>query len=167
MQGDTVIHAPTPGAATPEPGQDTDEDDLAQQGAGLGIRRIGRDGIQTRGYPRDTEVVHVGPFLAWLDRHIEAEGFQAAMFDLKWNRSDQHRLGDWRRRRRFPYVPVAMIEDALHHAGVRLVEVYPETDAGDLFNAWCPTCKEDVTVEASLACPWCDTHTSGALRAAA
>jgi hypothetical protein len=167
MQGDAVIHAPTPGANTPKQSQDTEEDDPAQQGVGLGIRRVGQDGIPRRGYPRNTEVVHVGPFLAWLDRHIAAEGFQAAMFELKWNKSDQHRLGDWRRRRQFPYVPVAMIEDALHHAGIRLVEVYPETDVGEVFDGWCPTCKEGVTVDASLVCPWCDTRTSGALCAAA
>ncbi len=56
-------------------------------------------------------------------------------------------------------MPVAGIEDALHRAGVRLVEVYPETDVGEVFTGWCPTCNEAVTVQADMICAWCDTPT--------
>ena len=53
-------------------------------------------------------------------------------------RSDERRLHRWRFENVLPYVPVAGIEDALHHAGVRLVEVYPETDVGEVFDHMVP-----------------------------
>ncbi|MGA2162932.1 MAG: hypothetical protein ABSH36_00505 [Solirubrobacteraceae bacterium] len=134
-------------------------------GNGLGIKPFGELGLS--GYNYATEVVHIGPFLRWLDQYIETRGHGFAMFDLGWDSNAARRLLYWRVESTQPYVPVAIIEDALHHVGVRLVDVYPETDVGHIFTKWCPVCEEESIVDASLICPWCETSTHAAQMAAA
>lgn len=129
-------------------------------GAGLGIKTYGDLEVDTGRHARTTEIVHLGPFLRWLDRRFETHGRQQTIFDLGWNKSDERRLHRWRFANVLPFVPVATIEDALHHAGVRLVEVYPETDVGEVSTTWCPKCKDAVVVDEGLICPWCDTPTA-------
>ena len=133
--------------------------ELPDWGAGLGIKTYGELEVDAGCHGHTTETVHVGPFLRWLDERIKRNGRRQTILDLGWNESDERRLHRWRFENVLPYVPVAGIEDALHHAGVRLVEVYPETDVGEVFTGWCPTCNEAVTVQADMICAWCDTPT--------
>lgn len=51
----------------------------------------------------------------------------------------------------------AVIEDALHHAGVDFYDVYPdlEPDVTSLRDGYCLACRDDVTT-ADGRCPWCD-----------
>jgi hypothetical protein len=132
---------------------------LPDWGAGLGIKTYGELEVDAGCHAHTTETVHVGPFLRWLDERIAAHGRQQTILDLGWNESDERRLHRWRFENVLPYVPVAGIEDALHRAGARLVEVYPETDVGEVLTTWCPKCKDAVIVDESLVCPWCDTVT--------
>ena len=132
---------------------------LPDWGAGLGIKTYGELEVDAGCHAHTTETVHVGPFLRWLDQRIETHGRQQTILDLGWNESDERRLHRWRFENVHPYVPVAGIEDALDHAGVRLVEVYPETEVGQVSTTWCPTCKDAVIVDESLVCPWCDAVT--------
>ena len=159
-----TMHTPVRAASQIGESADSRDVDGAQArpdwGAGLGIKTYGDLEVDTGRHARTTEVVHVGPFLRWLDRRFETHGRQQTIFDLGWNQSDERRLHRWRFENVLPFVPVATVEDALHHAGVRLVEVYPETDVGDVSTTWCPKCKDAVVVDESLICPWCDTATT-------
>ena len=155
----------TPVRAASQDAEDCDTCDIdatrarPDWGAGLGIKTYGELKVDAGGAAFSTETVHVGPFLRWLDERFETHGRQQTILDLGWSDSDERRLHRWRFENLLPYVPVAVVEDALHHAGARLVEVYPETDVGDVTTTWCPTCKDAVVVDDSLVCAWCDTLT--------
>lgn len=130
-------------------------------GVGEGITTWGALGFDPTGtYNADSEVIHVGPFLRWMDEQIDRHDLGRALLDVGWDAAGERRWRRWRSESVHPYVHVAEIEDALHRAGVRLVEIYPETDIGEVFTGWCPTCKDISTVDATWRCPWCDTLTA-------
>lgn len=149
MSNDEFVRAVEPGGDPPDP----------EWGSGLGIQRFGDLDVDRGPHPEDMEVVHVGPFLRWLERLIVSRGHHGAMVDVGWGESEERRLHRWRFTNSHPWVPANNVEDALNSAGLRLVDLYPETDIGDVKTTWCPTCRDEVIVDAGLVCPWCDTVT--------
>jgi hypothetical protein len=86
-------------------------------------------------------------------------GHHEAMLELGWGKIEERRVRRWRLENNHPWVSAGDVEDALDHAGLRLVDVYPETDVDEVLSTWCPTCRESVTVDATLVCPWCESNT--------
>lgn len=161
MSTQTSVRSPRPHAATVMTTDRINNDPSRHPpdwGVGLGIHRQGDLHLTSR-YPADTEVVHIGPFLRWLDDLIRREGQQAAMLHLGWGKNQERRARRWRFENTHPWVRARDIEDALDHADLRLADVYPETDVGEVFTTWCPTCRDSVIVDTTLVCPWCDGHT--------
>ncbi len=128
-------------------------------GVGHGIKTYAECELQEGTREPSTPMVHIGPFLRWFEQYADQHGRAQALLDIRWDESGERRINRWRDGEGQPHAPVADIEDALHYAGLKLTELYPETDAGEVFTGWCPTCKEAVTVPTSRICAWCDTVT--------
>jgi hypothetical protein len=151
----SIATAP-PGEQDPQKPPDRDS---PTWGEGQGIKTYAELGLKQGTRDPDTPMVHVAPFLRWFAQQEERHGHPQALLDIRWEASGAHRIGRWRKGDGQCYAPVAEIEDALHYAGLRLAEVYPETDVGEVLTGWCPTCNEAVTVQADMICAWCDTPT--------
>lgn len=54
------------------------------------------------------------------------------------------------------------VEDALEHAGFRIVDLYPELEIETVGERFCPRCHDTVTVSDDLRCPWCESPTEHA-----
>ena len=142
----------------------SDEDrDSPKWGEGHGIRTYAELGLQLGTREPETPMIHIGPFLRWFEQQVNDHGQAQALLNLRWGESGERRIGRWREHVGQSYAPVVEIEDALHNAGARLVELYPETDVGDVSTGWCPTCNEAVTVQADMICAWCDTLTQSSV----
>jgi hypothetical protein len=164
----TIATAPQAPAAENAPPQDPaspeDEDpDSPTWGNGHAIKTYAELGLQQGIREPETPMVHIGPFLRWFTVQEERHGHVQALRDIRWGESGDRRISRWREHDGQSYAPASEIEDALHHAGLRLVDVYPETDVGEVFTGWCPTCNEAVTVQADMICAWCDTPTQSSV----
>ena len=147
--------------ASPPP--DDEDRDSPKWGEGHGIRTYAELSLQLGIREPETPMVHIGPFLRWFEQQVNDHGQAQALLNLRWGESGERRIGRWREHVGQSHAPVVEIEDALHNAGARLVELYPETDVGDVFTGWCPTCNEAVTVQADMICAWCDTPTQSSV----
>jgi hypothetical protein len=126
---------------------------------------------------RHRDFLRTGPFLAW----FEAEMAKLPPFDPHFPKEHPQRLvrlrmgwvdhtgADrdmfnrrllrWREQGRGDRLE---IERALDHAGADIGEWYPEYHRGPVVleeNRYCATCREVVTTDESLICPWCETLT--------
>jgi hypothetical protein len=104
------------------------------------------------------EMLPIGPLRTWLERQIaeRGQGEVAKLLDV-WERTLHRWLHETSSAER------SVVEDALHRAGVGLWEVYGGVDdPGQVFDRWCPTCREFVVTNYSSLCPWCDASTLAA-----
>lgn len=76
--------------------------------------------------------------------------------EIGWEReSGERRMYRWANEIDTGRVERAVIEDALHHAGIAFYDIYPDLEpAGEVRDAYCPTCRDEVTV-VDEDCPWC------------
>jgi hypothetical protein len=133
----------------------------------------------THGIHRGQRGLNPRPFLAWVDARREQHRQQilnehadlkAAMGardrtldEMGWlTATGQRREGRWRTQ---SLVPACDIIDALDHAGVDPVDVYPELEVEDPVDRWCGLCGESVLTDSTLVCPWCEHPTTTSLPA--
>jgi len=127
------------------------------------------------------EPIDVAPFLAWCanretrirrelgSEHGIADGKQTnhrerLVTELGWTiEAGTRRLHRWTHPDQGDgfsgLVERAVIEDALHHAGVQFADVYPDLDdddQGEQTEAYCNRCHDTVTAIDGI-CPWCET----------
>jgi len=110
-------------------------------------REIDRSNLQISASKRTGSNTAARPQRA-TDQLLYEIGWEPAMGERKLFRwiNDEHRT----------HIERAVVEDALHHAGVELYDIYPDLEPpGQGRDAYCPTCRADVYATDS-GCPWCE-----------
>lgn len=138
---------------------------------------------------RIKEPIPAGPFMRWINDRVNATSIETVCEQIGWDtqsrdagprrlyryrygRSETNRGGSKGKRGLAVVVPAthyerSVVEDALHHAGVWLEDVYPRDLYPALYEdiplepeAWCPGCQAHCTPIYS-ECPWCNWSFKG------